>query len=89
MVLGALLAALLAVLTTADRFACPDGCTRATPAQVGSGSLSPACALCHGWSPARLVISSRPAWLLVAWRPAARANLSEPTLPEVDPPPRT
>jgi hypothetical protein len=41
--------ALLVLVTTVDRVACPDGCTDEQASHAGSSAPS-ACGLCHGWS---------------------------------------
>jgi hypothetical protein len=87
-IVAALLASLFAVMTTADRIACPDGCTDEASAQIGSEHPPAACALCHGWSQPSLLVAARPAPRLAARQPAAAANRLDPALPTLEPPPR-
>lgn len=85
-VLTVTLACLLVVVTAADTFACPDGCTDEAPA-ASLDAVSP-CALCHGWSHAPVVVMSRPAPRLLARQPVATAPPPAPLLPPVEVPPK-
>jgi hypothetical protein len=87
-VFAALLACLLVVVTTGDRFACPDGCTDEAPAQTASQHLTPSCAICHGWSHAPVVVASRPAPRLIVRDAIVIANPTDPALPTVELPPK-
>jgi hypothetical protein len=85
----ALLACLFVALITADRFACPDGCTDEAQTQAPFQQAPSSCSICHGWSQASIVTTSRP-----IPRPAAKplvlvASPTEPALPTVERPPKT
>lgn len=86
--LAALMACLLVVVTTADHFVCPDGCTDQVPAQAASEHPTSPCAICHGWSHVPVVTASRPALSLLARSPIVIANLANPALPTVELPPK-
>jgi hypothetical protein len=88
-VIAALLACLFVVMTAADKFACPDGCTDEAPAEATSQQPSSLCAICHGWSHTSAVIASRPAPRFIARQPIVLVNLTDPTLPAVERPPKT
>jgi hypothetical protein len=49
LLLAALMAAMLAVVTTADRFACFDGCTDEAQHESQTSTAPSVCTLCHGW----------------------------------------
>jgi cytochrome c553 len=87
-VLTALVACLFVVMITADRFACPDGCTDEAPTQAGSEQASAACAICHGWNETVIVAAPRPAPRLVPRRPVVSTNLADPALPAAERPPK-
>jgi hypothetical protein len=86
-VLTALVACLFVVLITADRFACPDGCTDETPTQT-SERASASCAICHGWSETAIVAAARPGPRLLLRQPVLVTNLADPALPAVERPPK-
>ena len=87
-VLAALIACLFVVVTTADLFACPDGCTDEASSQTASQNATSPCAICHGWSHAPVVTASRPTLGLVAHPPRLVGNLTDPALPTVELPPK-
>jgi hypothetical protein len=89
-ILTALLACLFVVMVTADRFACPDGCTDEAPTQATSKQHVPSsCAICHGWSQAPIVVASRPAPRPLAKPRLIVINPTEPALFIVERPPKT
>jgi hypothetical protein len=85
-VLTVLLACLFVVMTTADRFACPDGCTDEAPA-ASSHTVSP-CALCHDWTQAPVLVASRPAARVLTRQPIVIATATDPALPAFELPPK-
>lgn len=86
-VLTALVACLFVVMITADRFACPDGCTDEAPTQTGERA-SAACAICHGWSDTATVAAVRPGPRLLLRQVVLVTNLADPNLPAVERPPK-
>jgi cytochrome c553 len=86
-VLTAIVACLFVVMITADRFACPDGCTDEAPTQ-SSERASAACAICHGWSDTAIVAAVRPAGRLLLRQPVLVTHLADPGLPAVERPPK-
>ena len=87
-VLAALMACVLLLVTTADRFVCPDGCTDEAPAQAAAEHPTSPCAICHGWSHGPVVMASHPALCLIAPLPIVIANPADPALPTVELPPK-
>jgi cytochrome c553 len=86
-ILTAVVACLFVVMITADRFACPDGCTDEAPTQT-TERASAACAICHGWSETAIVATERPGPRLLLRQPVLVTHLADPTLPTVERPPR-
>ncbi len=87
-VLAALLAALLVVITTADRLLCPDGCTDDAPAQATMPHASAPCALCQGWNPSPVTLTPSPAASTVAHPPLRTMALLAPARPAIERPPK-
>jgi len=85
-----LVACLLVVMVTADRFACPDGCTDEAPTQGASREHTPSsCLICHGWNQAPIVVASRPAPRPIATPRLVVIDPTEPALAVVERPPKT
>ncbi len=85
--LTAIVACLFVVMITADRFACPDGCTDEAPTQTNERA-SAACAICHGWSETPIAATVRPGPRLLLRQPVLVTNLADPALPTVERPPK-
>ena len=86
--LAAILACLFVVITTADRVACPDGCTDEAPAQTSSPHVTSSCAIYHGWSHAPVVLASRPVPRVVARQAIVVSTPTDPALPTPELPPK-
>lgn len=88
-VLAALLAALLVVITTADRLLCPDGCTDDAPVQatVPQHASAP-CALCQGWNPSPVTRTPSPAASTVSHPPLRPMARLAPARPAIERPPK-
>jgi hypothetical protein len=86
-VLAVLIAMMLAVATTADRVACPDGCK--DEAQHETSTTTPwACGLCHGWTGSGPAAVGAPV-AHTTRRPVATAVFERsPHLTPIDHPPR-
>jgi hypothetical protein len=87
-VLPAVMAAMLAVVTTTDRIACFDGCTDEAQHEGRSTTTISVCGLCHGWSgPLALDVGAPVALPVVS--PAAVASRELPAhLTPPDHPPK-
>jgi hypothetical protein len=87
LVLAAVLAAMLAVVTTTDRVACFDGCTDEAQHESPSTTTTSVCGLCHGWSGALTIGVGAPVALpVVTLTPTASRELPAHIAPLDHPP---
>jgi hypothetical protein len=87
LVLAAVLAAMLAVVTTTDRVACFDGCTDEAQHESPSTATTSVCGLCHGWSgPLAIRVGTPVALPVVTLPPTASRELAAHLAPLDHPP---
>lgn len=86
---AAILVSFFVVITTADGFACPDGCTDESPTQAAAPHAASSCAFCHGYRSSPIVVSSRPTPRLIAFVTPVSLDLNDPVLPAIELPPKS
>jgi hypothetical protein len=87
--LAVLLALLLVAATTADRMACPDGCTDEPPGPGAAPEAPSTCALCHGWSGSPVTVASRPIPTQLQRDALEPPPTAAPDLPGIEHPPKS
>ncbi len=86
--LAALMAAMLAVVTTTDRVACFDGCTDEAQHDGKSPTTPSVCGLCHGWNGPLIIAVGAPAPMPVATRATVASRELPAHLAPLDRPPK-